>query len=239
MFDVQNYLTEFQRRITSIRRLLNAVDPIDVDRSNPAPELTEVSREVRGLAILLLFASYENLLKSLCRGLLERAARLRVGNQRYKIGIRQFAVHKMFQSIVESPNKNTIWITRSDILACASSKSLCTIDANIFPSDGSFMKRSQVRLIFKIFDLGDPASILKEVWERLDTIVTQRNDIAHGNQTPDEVGRNYTSAEIRILVDKWEEKWLDVINHVRDCASERSFYVHNSRSSRQIASTKN
>jgi len=67
------------------------------------------------------------------------------------------------------------------------------------------MKRSQVSLISDIFGLGDPGKILKEIWERLDTIVIQRNYIAHGKMTPEEVGRSYSSSEVKNLVDLWKK----------------------------------
>lgn len=217
MFDGTQYRDELQRRVATIRRMLDAADPLG---ATPGA----VSREVRGLVILLLFASYENLLKSLCRGLLERAASLRVGNRRLRIGFRQFAVHNLLKSISNSSEKS-IWKENGrQLLECAFDSRNCTIDTDIFPLDGSFMKRSQVTLMFSIFSLGDPASILKEIWGRLDTIVIERNGIAHGRLTPEEVGRGYSPVDVRQLVDLWERRWVEVIDHVENLARNRDFY---------------
>lgn len=179
MFDGQPYREEFQRRIATIRRLLDANQASIADTDG-----FDVSREVRGLTILLLFASYENLIKSLCRGILEKAARLRIGNRRLKIGFRQFAVYGHFESMTKS-SRSKVWKTSGrELLECAFETRSCTINANRFPDDGSFMKSSQVRLLFEIFDLGDPGSVLKEIWPRLDAIVIERNNIAHGALIP-------------------------------------------------------
>ncbi len=202
-----------------MRRMLEAADP-----SAPPSNGINIGREVRGLVILLLFASYENLLTSLCRGLLERSASLRVGNRRLRTGIRQFAIHNLLVSISNSTEKKIWKESGRKLLECAFDSKNCTIDANIFPADGSFMKRSQVSLLFDIFDLGEPGSILKEIWGRLDTIVVERNNIAHGKVTPEEIGRAYSHADVRGLVASWEARWLEVIAHVESAASARGFY---------------
>jgi hypothetical protein len=219
MFDGSPYKDELRQRILSIRHILDAGDPsIQVSSS------VDISREVRGLAILLLFATYENLIKSICRGILERASTLRVGNRRLKTGFRQFAVHNIIVSIANTPERK-LWVSRTrELLEVLNETKKCTIDPQIFPRDENYMRRSQVKLVFDLFELGDPGILLKETWDRLDTIVTQRNQIAHGELTPQEIGRRYTNSEIRDLVNKWEARWNDVIDHISTAASNRNFY---------------
>lgn len=219
MFDGTPYRDEFNLRIQTIERILDVADP------SAAPTLKlNVSREARGLAILLLFASYENLMTSLCRGLLEKAISLRVGNRRLKSGFKQFAVHHIFKSISES-SESKIWRESGrKIIDCIFESKSCSVDSNLFPIDGSFMKRSQVKLFCEIFELGDPGPILMEIWSRLDTIVVERNNIAHGQMTPEQIGRAYSHADIRKLVTDWKVRWIDFINHVEKTASSRDFY---------------
>jgi len=217
MFDGAPYRDELGRRIETMRRMLDVSDP-------PLHGGGDISREVRGLIVVLLFASYENLLSSLCRGVLERAVSLRVGNRRLRTGFRQFAVHSLLVSISGS-GENKIWKESGrNLLECAFDSRNCTVNTNIFPKDGSFMKRTQVSLFCSIFEIGDPGSILKEVWARLDTVVTERNNIAHGMLTPEEVGRGYTREEIRILIESWERRWVDFIDVLEERASRREFY---------------
>ena len=192
MFDGQPYRDELLRRLGSIRNVLDAADP-----TPPAPPGQDIGRELRGFVILLLFASYENLLTSLCRGLLEAAVTLRVGNRRLRRGFRQFAVHHHFKSIADA-SAGKLWKDSGpQLLDCIFDSRQCTVNTDTSPADGSFMKRSQVSLFCDIFELGDPGTILKEVWGRLDTIVTERNGIAHGRLTPEEVGRNYSLADVQ------------------------------------------
>jgi hypothetical protein len=86
------------------------------------------------------------------------------------------------------------------------------------------MRSSQIVLWCKVFDLPHPASILRRTWTAVDTIVVQRNEIAHGGQTADLVGRNYSEAEIRQLISDWRDDWLDFLNIVEQKGSTRDFY---------------
>lgn len=219
MFDGQPFRDELVRRLDAVRRILVAAHP-----ASPPPGAPNAGREARGLAIVLLFASYENLLTSLCRRLLEVATTLRVGNRRLRKGFRLFAVHNQFQS-VSGASEGRIWRDIGPrLLDCAFDSRQCSINPNLFPSDGSFMKRSQVALFCEIFELGAPGLVLQEVWNRLDTIVTERNGIAHGRLTPEEVGRNYSLTDIQALVDLWQQRWVSFIDHIESKAQHRGFY---------------
>jgi hypothetical protein len=86
------------------------------------------------------------------------------------------------------------------------------------------MRTSQVNTFCRIFELGDPAPVLREVWNRLDTIVSERNAIAHGRITPTEVGRAYSHQEINDLIKSWDMRWSDFLAWIERQASTRDFY---------------
>lgn len=219
MFDGSSYQNELRRRLQVVRQLLDAAHP-----AAEAPPPIDISREVRGLAIVLVFASYENLLKTVCRGLLEAAAATRVGNRRLRSGFRLFAVYPHLQALGMLPAAR-IWEDRGlQLMDAVGSSRKCTVAVDVFPADGSFMKCSQVRVFCQLFDLGDPGPILKDVWSRLDTIVSQRNQIAHGQLTPEDVGRGYTIQESRTLVDSWEKRWCEFVAHVAARSATRDFF---------------
>jgi hypothetical protein len=179
---------ELHKRLSSVNAILDA--------SHPATDGIDISREARGISIVLIYAAYENLLYGLCRSLLEVAVQLRVSNRSLRPGLQVFAAFGKLQAIA-SINPARIWSGAGhDVIATVTRSDECTISPDLFPTDGSHMRQSQVVTFCKVFDLGHPAPVLQEVWERLDTIVSERNAIAHGRQTPDEVGRNYTIAEV-------------------------------------------
>ena len=219
MFDGQPYRDELIRRLDAMRRILDAAHP-----EPPLAAGTDASREARGLVILLLFAAYENLLTSLCRRLLEMARNLGVGNRTLRRGFLLFAIHSRLKAL-SSASEAKIWRGSGlELLDCAFDSEVCTINPDLFPADGTFMKRSQVELFCDVFELGHPGRILLEVWDRLDTVVAQRNGIAHGRLTPEEVGRGYSVGEVRGLVDLWESRWVSFIRHIESQASDRGFF---------------
>jgi hypothetical protein len=66
--------------------------------------------------------------------------------------------------------------------------------------------------------------VLREVWGRLDSIVSERNQIAHGRLTADEVGRNYSIGELMELVQLWRDRWGSFLGWVESKASTRDFF---------------
>ena len=197
-----------------------------VDEAHPAPPaIGPISRETRGLAVVLLFAAYEELLTSLTRTLLEAVVRLRVSNSRMQPGIRAFAIRNAAKSLRDvSERKLFVSALPTLVEVAARSDRNPTISTDDFPNDGSFMKRSQVVVWAKTFGIGLPGPILQNIWNSIDTIVVQRNAVAHGSQTPQEVGRNYTEAEMRKLIANWSSDWDAFLVHVEMRASTRDFF---------------
>lgn len=218
MLDCTTHRAELEARIQSIRALLDAT------HRSPAPLHPDISREARGLCVVLLHAAYERLLTSLCRSLLETARGLRVSNRRLKPGFQLFAAFPKVEA-ASSVGKSTIWREKGlDLVKSVSERRECTIQTDIFPDDGSYMKQSQVRTFCTLFDLGPPGPLLREVWSRLDTIVTERNGIAHGRLTADQVGRNYSIQDMEALVTMWHLRWGEFLDHAEAKASTRDFY---------------
>lgn len=215
LLDCTLHRAEFTRRIGSVRTL--------VDSAHPNGERSPISRDARGLAVLLLYAAYENLLTSLSRSLIEVANQLRVGNRRLRPGLKVLAAYSHLQSLSDKP-ATRIWKTAFSVVNLVSDSRLCNVPPETFPNDGTNFRRSQVGTFCQVFGLGDPAPVLKGAWERLDTIVSERNKIAHGLLSADEVGRTYSLTETRSLVDLWETSWLDFIAWVERSASTRDFF---------------
>ncbi|KAB7832670.1 MAE_28990/MAE_18760 family HEPN-like nuclease [Streptomyces mobaraensis] len=212
---------EFRQRINVVRKLLDATDTSPGAAGVNSP--IDVSRETRGLSIVLLYAAYENLLKGVSRTLLESATQLKLGNRRLKPEFQLFAVHSKLRALTDTPAKQ-IWKGAGRSVIEALFGKSCSINSNIFPNDGSHMKTPQVVTLCEVYGLNPPAPILQEAWGRINTVVSERNSIAHGQRTPEEVGRNYSIGELRNLVDIWERRWCEFLVDVETLASTRDFY---------------
>ncbi|MFJ7019489.1 HEPN domain-containing protein [Streptomyces sp. NPDC101117] len=221
IFDRSPLEKEFRQRITVVRKLLDATDSSPGAPSAASP--IDVSREARGLSIVLLYAAYEYLLKGISRALLESAMQLKLGNRRLKPEFQVFAIHAKLQALTDI-SAPQIWNGSGMGVIDALLDKTCSINPNVFPNDGSHMKTAQVVTLCKVYGLNPPASTLREAWGRIDTIVSERNGIAHGQRTPEEVGRNYSIGELRNLVDIWERRWCEFLADVESKASTRDFY---------------
>lgn len=172
---------------------------------------------------MLLYAAYENLLKGISRTLLESAVQLKLGNRRLKPEFQIFAIHAKLQALTDI-SAPQIWKGSGRGVIDALLDKACSINSNIFPNDGSHMKTAQVVTLCEVYGLNPPGPILREAWGRINTVVSERNSIAHGQRTPEEVGRNYSIGELRNLVDIWERRWCEFLADVENKASTREFY---------------
>jgi hypothetical protein len=223
MINLNPHMVAFQDRIDSAVRLIDETHPRPSPNAlgTPGP----ISREARGLVIVLLFGAYENLLSSLTRTLLETALSLRVGNRRLRPGFRAFALVASAKSVRDLSEKKFYSHGLPRLVNAADPGGrLCTIDPSSFPADGSFMKASQVILWCELFDIANPHLILHRTWATIDAVVAERNGIAHGRLTADEVGRRYSEGEIRQLVNDWRDDWCEFLQIVESLARSRDFY---------------
>lgn len=221
IFDRSPLEKEFRQRIAVVRKLLDATDSSPGAAGAASP--IDVSREIRGLSVVLLYAAYENLLKGISRSLLESASQLKLGNRRLKPEFQVFAIHAKLQALTDI-SAHQIWKGSGRGVIDALLDKTCSIKPNIFPNDGSHMKTAQVVTLCEVYGLDSPGPILQEAWARINTVVSERNSIAHGQRTPEEVGRNYSIGELRNLVDIWERRWCEFLAEVESKASSRDFY---------------
>ena len=205
---------DFKERIDVIRSIL----------SHTAP--TVIARESRGLSIVLLYASYEKLLKSLVRVVLEDARQFVHSNHKLSEKFKVFCIHDKLQGLVDAQHHREIWTKDrgAAILRSLDDRTKCTLNPEIFPDSGDHMKVGQVLKVCTVLGLGHPAPILGEVWNRIDSVVTARNKIAHGAETPDAIGRQYSEAEINILVSTWELRWVAFIGWMEQEVNKPGYY---------------
>ena len=218
MIDVTPHRRALEDRIAVVTKLIDETHP-------KGPVAGPISREARGLAIVLLFAAYEELLVSLTRTLLEAVVRLRISNRRLQPGLRAFALRSSAESLRDVSERRLFISALPNLVdVAARSDQKPTVNTGDFPKDGSFMKQSQIKVWAKTFGVDHPRLILSHVWDSIDAIVVQRNGVAHGSLTPQEVGRAYSEDEIRQLVADWWADWDAFLLHVNGLASSRNFF---------------
>lgn len=221
MITVARHLAELNDRMDAAILLMDETHPSSGGTILPGP----AAREARGLVIVMLFAAYENLLRSLTRSLLEGAVRCRVSTRRLQPGIMTFALVDTAKATRDRSAKKLYSDSLPQIIdTFHATRATAGINTSAFPDDGSFMKTSQVQLWCRIFAVPPPAGMLRRTWASLDAVVAQRNDVAHGSKTAAEIGRRYTEADMRDLIDDWRHDWTVFLTQVGALASNRDFY---------------
>lgn len=70
------------------------------------------------------------------------------------------------------------------------------IQSDLFPTDGRNIRIKQLQSIANSFGVKENVLPRDEIGGYIQELVNMRNDIAHGNKLPREIGRNYTQADL-------------------------------------------
>ncbi len=184
----------------------------------------DISRETRGLAQVMLFASYERLLKSMCREIIE-AAKSHQGKQKnLRKCFQVIGMTRTFESLRDQGQKK-VWIDAAPKVFDMRDKPSSEISADFFPDDGSFMRETQVKCFCDFFDLPNPEPILEKAWNMIPAVTNARNGIAHGVLTAEEVGRNMSYSDTIGQISTWQEKWLLFVDFVESIVGSETYYL--------------
>ena len=101
-----------------------------------------------------------------------------------------------FTSVADSGRRKS-WEKRLDLVAnFESTVPLLSLDNTTFPTDGSHYRVKQLYTIWSVFGLNVPVLPHPRLIRRIEELVENRNAIAHGRRTPEEVGGRYSTSEI-------------------------------------------
>lgn len=108
-------------------------------------------------------------------------------------------------SSVSAAGRFRIWKQRLGLVASLeSSVPLQSFDDTLFPADGSHYRVAQLETIWAIFGITVPVVPETRLIGRIDELVENRNAIAHGRRTSEEVGGRYSTSELQKRVDDVE-----------------------------------
>jgi len=100
-------------------------------------------------------------------------------------------------SSASTAGRPRVWKQRLDLVASFESGTpLQSLDDTLFPADGSHYRVAQLETIWAIFGISVPVVPESRLIGRIEELVENRNAIAHGRRTPEEVGGRYSTSEI-------------------------------------------
>jgi hypothetical protein len=182
-------LAEIGSRGLSLDKLLTTIEQIEAAQNQPSSLL-------KGLAFVQMYALYEFTVRSSVQATLAalKGDALLVKNIRRETLC--LILNSRWQSASES-GVSKMWESRINLLhAIHSDDSTSTLDDSIFPFDGSHYRSPQLKTVWRL--MGIPFAVVPEprLIGRIDELVENRNAVAHGRRTPEDVGRAYSWQDI-------------------------------------------
>lgn len=225
LFESSSIIDELADRLDEVERILDVAHGGKSGSAEGAgtTNLSSIEREARGLSVLLMFAAYENLLKSCTRQLIESAIQVRVHQSRLTEPFFAIAMQSSIRGVRDTGERK-LPLKSKHFARSVRRRAQANLDTSFFPDDGSFMKLSQVQEWCKFFDSPTILSTLGRIAGHLDGVVSDRNAIAHGRVSPSEVGRRRSEPEVRQLLTDWRTCWTDFVRAVEVAANDRAFY---------------
>lgn len=151
-------------------------------------------RAIRGHIYVTLYGMYERAVADCVGTALDLANALAVPTSSLKNGVLLFALHSDWDAYRDIGQEKK-WQRGLRLLRKLNSTDPAHMD-NVFPADGSFMKPSQLKLIWDLFELsGDPWPHPRFIG-RIHELVEARNHVAHGSESAGQRGGRISDGEM-------------------------------------------
>lgn len=173
-----------------------------------------VSKTLKGLLFVVLYGIHEFTISESCRRLNQEFNSRRLSPKNIHPDLRSLVSNPIFESIVDSGRNKKAWEARLRLIEHFESNEPSTIHENIVPNDGSQFRPSQIDLMWRVFNLSGPSFGEERLRGHVTELVENRNRIAHGLSSPDEVGSRYTRNDILKRVTDTESVCVHILNAV-------------------------
>jgi hypothetical protein len=118
--------------------------------------------------------------------------------------------------------QDKVWQRRMDLFDLALSEDAAPPPMNCIPTDGTHFRHTQVQLILKVLGISRSPTLRRRHLYKIDEVVDNRNFIAHGEKTAEEVGRRYSRADIWLTIRQMKSSTLRMIRIVSEHCDEPS-----------------
>jgi MAE_28990/MAE_18760-like HEPN len=107
--------------------------------------------------------------------------------------------------------QDKIWDRRIGLLDRATSQDPVSAPGTPFPMDGTHFRHSHLNLILKVFGIRRTLTVRRRHLYKIDEVVDNRNFIAHGEKTADEVGQRYSRQDVNDVIRQMKSVCLRLI----------------------------
>ena len=152
------------------------------------------SKELKGLLFIQMYAVYEYCVKRGFSSVVDEFNSRNLTIAQISDNVLPLVLNSYFVSIMRGSIQKT-WDRRLDLFARRWSTATAAIE-EVFPKDGSQFRYSQLVLLWKMLGISSPSLPEARLRGILEEIVSNRNEVAHGESSPDDVGGRYSYADL-------------------------------------------
>lgn len=193
------------------------------ERAVPATEPeTQLVHLFRGLFFVHLYGAWEY---SITRSLIELYSMINSCNVEHRHLEHMFgsiALDRMFKSIADVASSKQ-WERRFDLLGCQIGSDIARVDDNIFMFDVQFLKVQVIERIFTALGVTEAPVPNRTYRGLIDEVAERRSAVAHGRESPADVGRRFRSEELRRRYDALSSTSFYIIGLFENFLAGKSF----------------
>lgn len=179
----------------------------------------ELSKTARGLAFVQIYAIHEYTVSTAARHAAVAVAAHAHPFITLRSSLLALFLNSELQSVRDSVRDQ--WESRLALFERATSRQPAVFaGAPAVPAHDSHFRHAHVELILKVFGINRALTRRRRHLFLIDEVVQHRNEIAHGNFTAAEVGRNYSSADMRARIRQMKSVCLRLIQMLEEHCSD-------------------
>jgi len=118
-----------------------------------------------------------------------------------------------------------VWEKRAALLERAAATDTLCIDEAVLPTGGGNIGYSQLQNIWTMFCVQGPVLPEMALKGKIDELVDKRNALAHGRETPSEIGARFSFAELETRYAACNSLSLHIVNTFTTYLLDRDFLI--------------
>lgn len=156
----------------------------------PPHELT-----AKGIIFVQLYAVYEYTVLGVVRCAIAEMKAQSLLINRIRLELLGFALHPELQSATDVKEKDK-WKKFLALFLKTESTDVLAVSDDVFPTDGSHFRQSQLELIWALFGITALVVPDPRCYPLFEELNENRNSVAHGRRTAEDVGSGYSKADV-------------------------------------------
>jgi len=172
------------------------------------------STAVKGLVFVSIYAAYEHMVRTAVQMTISTLSAKKYRLKNLSVPLLSIFLDAELQSI-RTCSDDRLWRHRINIFEKVFSTDLAATGTKLMPTDGTHYRYSNLQVIFSALGIKSSSNNqhLKRML-RIDEVVENRNKIAHGRETPEQIGGVYTHDDILDRIDHVENICRTFLNRI-------------------------